>query len=228
MRHSVTGRLASLAASAALLTLAALPAQAATWVPLQGNVRTGNGAAVCALVLANGQYMFSCDGNGTYSLNVPLDDQGQVTLFAFADGFAPFRVTLGPSGFPYTVQMEAATSDSEADSIVGAWQVIDPNEPNSSEFQVAVFRADGIFAIAFEYSCNADGIEYTGMETGTYSYDAANKSLTITSATTDDNAFCGFADSGQPYDFSGWQFAREGDHLRVDDPDGVSVVWPKL
>jgi len=214
--------------SSALVCTVPLSAHAADWVSIQGNVQLDDGTPICAMVLANGQYMFSCDGNGTYSLNVPVDEQGQVTLFAFADGFAPFRVTLGPSGFPYTVQMEAATSDSEADSIVGAWQVIDPNEPNSSEFQVAVFRADGIFAIAFEYSCNADGIEYTGMETGTYSYNAANKSLTITSATTDDNAWCGFADSGQPYDFSGWQFAREGDHLRVDDPDGVSVVWPKL
>jgi len=112
MRHSVTGRLASLAASAALLTLAALPAQAATWVPLQGNVRTGNGAAVCALVLANGQYMFSCDGNGTYSLNVPLDDQGHVTLFAFADGFAPFRVTAAPASLPAVVQTRTADPDS--------------------------------------------------------------------------------------------------------------------
>jgi len=50
--------------------------QAETWVPIQGNVRLANGTAICAMVLANGQYIFSCDGAGTYSLDVPLDDNG--------------------------------------------------------------------------------------------------------------------------------------------------------
>ena len=112
MRHSLIKHLTGVAVSAALLTLAALPTQAANWVPLQGNVRTGNGAAVCALVLANGQYMFSCDGNGTYSLNVPLDEKGLVTLFAFADGFAPFRITSVPAGLPAVVQTITADPDS--------------------------------------------------------------------------------------------------------------------
>ena len=44
---------------------------------------------VCAMVLANGQYMFSCDGAGNYALNVPLDHNGQVKLQVYADGFAP-------------------------------------------------------------------------------------------------------------------------------------------
>ena len=74
--------------------------EAATWVPIKGNVRLANGTPVCAMVLANGQYMFSCDGTGAFNLNVPLDDQGQITLFAFADGFAPYRVTAGPRGLP--------------------------------------------------------------------------------------------------------------------------------
>jgi hypothetical protein len=78
------------------------------WVSIQGNVRTVDGIPVCALVLANGQYMFSCDGNGAYRLNVPLDDQGQVTLFAFADGFAPYRVTAAPAGLPTVVQTRTA------------------------------------------------------------------------------------------------------------------------
>jgi len=55
MRHSRIGRLGALAAFAALLTLAPLPTQAATWVPINGNVRTANGTPVCALVLANGK-----------------------------------------------------------------------------------------------------------------------------------------------------------------------------
>jgi len=44
---------------------------------------------ICAMVLANGQYMFSCDGTGSYALNIPLDTNGQFKLQVYADGFAP-------------------------------------------------------------------------------------------------------------------------------------------
>lgn len=44
---------------------------------------------VCALVLANGQHMFSCDGWGEYALNIPLDDNGQFEVQVYAEGFAP-------------------------------------------------------------------------------------------------------------------------------------------
>ena len=43
----------------------------------------------CAMVLANGRYMFSCDGTGSYALNIPLDTNGQFKLQVYADGFAP-------------------------------------------------------------------------------------------------------------------------------------------
>ena len=45
--------------------------------------------AICAMVLANGQFMFSCDGTGNYELNIPLDTNGQFKLQVYADGFAP-------------------------------------------------------------------------------------------------------------------------------------------
>jgi hypothetical protein len=44
---------------------------------------------ICAVVLANGQYTFSCDGTGSYALNIPLDADGQFKLQVYADGFAP-------------------------------------------------------------------------------------------------------------------------------------------
>ena len=44
---------------------------------------------ICALVLANGQFMFSCDGTGNYALNIPLDANSQFKLQAYADGLAP-------------------------------------------------------------------------------------------------------------------------------------------
>ena len=104
--------MAGLSILAATLALGPLSAQTATWVPVQGNVRLANGTPVCALVLANGQYMFSCDGTGAFNLNVPLDDQGQVTLFAFADGFAPYRVTAAPPGLPSVLRTLTAAPGS--------------------------------------------------------------------------------------------------------------------
>jgi hypothetical protein len=44
---------------------------------------------ICAMALANGQYMFTCDGTGNYALNIPLDTNGQFKLQVYADGFAP-------------------------------------------------------------------------------------------------------------------------------------------
>jgi len=102
----------SVLGAVALMVAGLATAQAVTSVPIQGTVRLQNGTAICAMVLANGQYMFSCDGSGTYSLNVPLDANGQITLFAFADGFAPFSTTLGPSGFPFGVYMNTAAPNS--------------------------------------------------------------------------------------------------------------------
>jgi hypothetical protein len=45
---------------------------------------------ICAMVLANGTHMFSCDGSGRYSLEFPLDNNGQFKLQVYADGFAPY------------------------------------------------------------------------------------------------------------------------------------------
>lgn len=68
-------------------------------INLSGTVRLAStNTPVCALVLANGKSMFSCDGAGRFSLaDVPVDSQGQVTLFAWADGFLPFRLIFRPS-----------------------------------------------------------------------------------------------------------------------------------
>ena len=48
-----------------------------------------NQTPICAMALANGQYMFTCDGAGNYALNIPLDTNGQFKLQVYADGFAP-------------------------------------------------------------------------------------------------------------------------------------------
>lgn len=80
----------------ALVTfLVAVPQRgyAVDWVPISGKIAF-EGTSLCALVLANGQHMFSCGGNGDYNLTVPLDANGTITLFAFVSGFSPFKQVL--------------------------------------------------------------------------------------------------------------------------------------
>jgi C-terminal processing protease CtpA/Prc len=67
------------------------------WVRISGTVTYG-GTPLCAMVLANGQAMFSCGADlGTFDLEVPLDGNGDITLYGFASGFAPYKeVFLDP------------------------------------------------------------------------------------------------------------------------------------
>jgi hypothetical protein len=70
-------------------------ANAAQWVSVGGNVYFG-ATPLCALVLVNGQTQFSCDGTGRYDMQVPVDENGMITVMSFADGFAPFNQILPP------------------------------------------------------------------------------------------------------------------------------------
>jgi hypothetical protein len=73
-----------------LIDPAVLPGSAGKSIDITGKVLLQNSQSpVCAMVLANGQYMFSCDGSGRYNLNIPLDTNGQYKLQVYADGFAP-------------------------------------------------------------------------------------------------------------------------------------------
>jgi hypothetical protein len=67
-----------------------VPGSAGKNINISGKVLTHDGQMpICALVLANGQHMFSCDGSGSYALNIPLDSSGQFKLQVYADGFTP-------------------------------------------------------------------------------------------------------------------------------------------
>lgn len=62
---------------------------------------------LCAMALANGQYMFTCSGDGSYGLMVPRDTNGEITLYGFASGFAPYKAVLTPpEATGYTIHME--------------------------------------------------------------------------------------------------------------------------
>ena len=67
-----------------------VPGSAGKHIYIAGQVFLQNSQTpICAMVLANGQHMFSCDGTGRYALKIPLDNNGQFKLQIYADGFAP-------------------------------------------------------------------------------------------------------------------------------------------
>jgi C-terminal processing protease CtpA/Prc len=67
------------------------------WVNINGTI-TYDGTPLCAMVLANGQYMFTCGDNpGVWDLEVPLGSSGVITLYGFCSGFSPFKTVLTPS-----------------------------------------------------------------------------------------------------------------------------------
>ena len=69
---------------------AVVPGSAGKRIDISGKVLLQNSPTpICAMALANGQYMFTCDGTGSYTLNIPLDTNGQFKLQVYADGFAP-------------------------------------------------------------------------------------------------------------------------------------------
>ena len=133
-----------------------------SWVTIQGNV-TYNGTPLCAMVLANGQYMFSCGENqGTYELDVPLDENGEITLFAFVDGLAPFKVTSEPSSLPSNIEMELASPDSKTPTVTST-VVESIDNPGWVEIEGSV-SLEGIPLCAmvlangqYMFSCSGDG-----------------------------------------------------------------------
>jgi hypothetical protein len=85
------------------------PGDAGKRVNISGTILLQNsGTPVCAMVLANGQYEFSCNGSGSYSLNIPLDNNGQFKLQVYADGFAPITQKFDDSSLTNDVRLARA------------------------------------------------------------------------------------------------------------------------
>ncbi len=69
-----------------------------------------NGTPLCAMVLANGQYVFSCTETGKYEMTVSLNNDGMIVLFGFVDGLAPFSQELTPQqATDYVINMQSAS-----------------------------------------------------------------------------------------------------------------------
>jgi hypothetical protein len=61
------------------------------WIDLTGTIENDSGIPLCAMVLANGQYMFTCNPVGEFSLTVPPDGNGNITIYGFCSGLTPYR-----------------------------------------------------------------------------------------------------------------------------------------
>lgn len=98
-------------------------------VNIFGSIKNNAGQDVCGLVLANGQFVFSCSPNGSWSLTTSLDANNQITLFGFAEGHYPFKAILGSSGGRYDIVLTIAAPpapsnpnrDNSALLIGGTW-----------------------------------------------------------------------------------------------------------
>ena len=87
-----------------------VPGSAGKQIYIAGKVLLQNSQTpICAMVLANGQYMFTCDGTGSYLLEIPLDNNGRFKLQVYADGFAPSIRTFDEFKTMNIVRMARAT-----------------------------------------------------------------------------------------------------------------------
>jgi hypothetical protein len=92
------------------------------WVTVNGTVFHDD-LPVCAMVLANGQYLFTCqagDALGLYRLDVPIDSHGRITVQAFAAGLAPFRSTVEPSDLDLDIHMQPTQPQSVTPNVTTA------------------------------------------------------------------------------------------------------------
>ena len=96
-----------------------------TIVTFAGQVTNTEGTPLCAMVLINGEFMFSCDGNGQYQLSFPLDSSAQATVFAFVDGLAPFRQVVTPGSTSQTQNIVVSPSSDPTTATVNLGTVTD-------------------------------------------------------------------------------------------------------
>ncbi|MCP4353224.1 MAG: hypothetical protein GY795_47845 [Desulfobacterales bacterium] len=106
----------------ALITLAVIftvgTVYAAERVNISGTVYYNN-QPLNAIVLANGQYMFTDTADGIYDFDAPPDENGEVALFVFCDGFDPFRQILELGNTTYTdINMSPVSPDSRTFNMI--------------------------------------------------------------------------------------------------------------
>lgn len=65
------------------------------WYDISGTIENESGTALIAMVLANGQHMFTKNPVGAFHLTVPLDSNDKITFYGFCSGFSPYKIIGG-------------------------------------------------------------------------------------------------------------------------------------
>ena len=140
----------------------------AGWFVISGTITNQNGIALCAMVLANGQYMFTCgSATGEFSLTVPPDGNGLVTIYGFCSGLMPFKQVIDPSvniddGDGYSAD-QGDCDNTDATVYPGAVELCDGkdndcdgevDEDCTSMYPLSIAAAGDSITVAY----NADGI----------------------------------------------------------------------
>lgn len=132
-------------------------------VEFSGRVTSTAGVPLCAMVLINGQFMFSCDGNGNYRLTVPLDSEGRATVFTFADGFEPFRRVVTPATHAVSFNIVARAAGMVASPNVTLTQVLPSGTRVTLRGRVTNAASTPLCAMVLAngehmFSCNGQGL----------------------------------------------------------------------
>lgn len=122
----------------AFICLLSIPGLAIA-VDLTGQVQADDGTPVCALVLASGRNVFSCNPTGPFSLaNLPTEADGTVRLQVYAQGFRPFVRVLNNFDYQTVVMTRAGNCPvddglSDVSSLAGTYTFL----------RASVFFGDG-------------------------------------------------------------------------------------
>jgi hypothetical protein len=147
---------------------------AADTIDLQGAIVTTDGTPLCAMVLASGKFMFSCNPIGEFALkDLPAETDGTINLQVFAKGFIPYFANLSAFGFQ-NIEMNRC-NDSSSHSIVGSW-LYNRSALSDSAILTIIDSENYMFAVDGE----PDDGGGRGMERGTYTWDSVTGAFTAT------------------------------------------------
>ena len=178
------------------------------WVRISGTVTSKEGQPLNAMVLINGEYMFTDAIAGKYDLTVPLDSAGEITLFGGCDGQAPFKRVWKPEEAEYfDIIMSAPSSDGKNMTLTS---VITESE---KEGWVKLTGKAIYNDLPLNMIVLANGQQmFTSWESGEYE-------LTVPLDANGEITLFGFCDGLQPYK----QILKPGSYS-YDNPDIVMLV----
>jgi len=133
-------------------------------VNLSGDVQDNSGTPLCAMVLASGEFQFSCDPNGPFSLTgLPREVDGTVKRQVYVDGFYPKVDVLQGSKNEVVVMQQAGACPNYNDAYNPG------NNPGSAGDQIEIsgrvllqntntpLCAMVLASGQFQFSCNPNG-----------------------------------------------------------------------